>query len=125
MTALRVEATGNKLWLDDVRPMPVRYTHHATTAAEAIRLLQEVSFDEVSLDFDLGIGHGDGHQVASFIEECAYKGLLEPMTLRVHSQNPVGAARIRSALYSATRFWLGRQDGGRDVEQGQEDGSAV
>jgi len=104
----QIEETGNRLWLDDVRPMPARFTHLAKTSWEAIDLLKTVQFEEVSLDHDLGVGIPDGHEVAKLIEEGAFNGTLKPMRMFCHSQNAPGRERIRSTLHNAWKHWQAR-----------------
>lgn len=93
------------LWLDDERPMPAEFTHHARTAEEAIELLKVMEFDRISLDHDLGIGCGTGYEVACFIEEAALTGRMRKTRISLHTQNPVGRERMRKALYNAHKFW--------------------
>ena len=95
----------NALWLDDERPMPSDFTHHAKTADEAIALLKTLKFDRISLDHDLGLGMGTGYDVACFIEEEALAGRLEKMKMSLHTQNPVGKDKMRAALRNAHRSW--------------------
>jgi len=95
-----------KIWLDDIRPMPEGYDRWAKTAGEAIVMIclfgDEIEF--ISFDHDLGDG-GTGYVVATGIEGLAHEGLLKRFGWDVHSQNPVGAERICSAMGSAERFW--------------------
>ncbi len=96
---------GIFLWLDDVRPMPGDYTHHAKTASQALALLRTGEVIEMSLDHDLGKTDETGYDVAKWIEEQAHAGTLKPIRCKVHSQNPAGARNIRMALQSAYRAW--------------------
>jgi hypothetical protein len=95
------------VWLDDQRPMPPGYCLHVKTAEKAIRLLQLGMVTSISLDHDLGEEalYGTGYDVAREIERLAYTGKLKRITVRVHTQNPVGERRIRLALQSAERSW--------------------
>lgn len=60
--------------------------------------------DFISFDHDLG-PWCSGYDVAVSIEQAAHAGHLKPMGWAVHSDNPVGAARIRAALENADKFW--------------------
>ncbi len=101
-----------KLWLDDLRPMASGFDVHVRTAAEAIRLLSADGVTEISLDHDLGEEeNGTGYEVAKWIEEAAFRwregaeGGLSPVKWAIHSQNPVGVAKMIQALRNADRFW--------------------
>lgn len=94
-----------RLWLDDVRQMPPRYTHWAKTARQAIKLLETGEVTECSLDHDLGNQVETGYDVAKWIEEHAHDGTLPIIHCKVHSQNAVGAKNIKMALQSAYRAW--------------------
>lgn len=94
-----------KVWLDDTREMPERYDIWAKTANQAIELLKTKKVTEISLDHDLADPERDGYEVACWIESQAYAGELPPLTWKVHSQNVVGAKRIRNALKQANRYW--------------------
>lgn len=92
--------SGVRLWLDDLRPAPKGW-NWCRTATEAIDMLKTSGVLELSLDHDLGDDKlGTGYTVALWLEEKAYEGKWEviPSTIRVHSANPVGAARIHQAL---------------------------
>lgn len=78
----------------------------ATTAAEAIAILEAGGIEEVSLDHDLGPPEaGSGYDVACWIEQAAHEGLTPPMRWNIHSANPVGMQRMTAALTNADRFW--------------------
>lgn len=94
------------VWLDDERPMPAGFTHHAKTAQEAIDLLATGQVKRISLDHDLGHAQQTGYDVARWIEQQAYAGTLAEIGLGVHTQNPVGRKNICAALQNAKRFWM-------------------
>lgn len=95
-----------KVWLDDVRPMPEEYDIHVRTPEEAIELLQQGNVSCISLDHDLGLDDvRTGYTVALFIERGAHSGTLLRLNWAIHSANPVGAARMRTALTNADRYW--------------------
>lgn len=93
-----------KLWLDDVRPMPMGYDVLAKTADEAIEYLKTGQVTEISLDHDLGLDKS-GYDVAKWIEEQAAYGQINSMTWHVHSANVVGARLIRKAMEKADEYW--------------------
>lgn len=96
---------GVRVWLDDVRSMPVGFDVWARTADEAIDLIKKGNVSLISLDHDLGDDGLTGYDVAKFIEQSAFESELSPMEMRVHSANPVGAKNIRICLENAMRFW--------------------
>lgn len=88
------------LWLDDLRSPPDGWLH-AATAKEAIKYLSTFEIETVSLDHDLGpASAGTGYDVACWLEANPEN---LPFRASCHSQNPVGARRIRAALASAKR----------------------
>ena len=103
-----------KLWLDDIRD-PVKYGHSdwiwAKTAAEAIEFFRSGLIVEASLDHDLtndqmvkgGFlgevyedGQKSGYDVACWLEE--HPEFWPINGVKVHSQNPAGAARIQQVV---------------------------
>lgn len=96
-----------KLWLDDIRPMPLRFDVHVKTAQDAIDILKTGNVEEVSLDHDLGddSGVGSGYDVAAWIEEAAYYGAIPSLKWNVHSANSVGIKNMETALTNADKFW--------------------
>lgn len=106
--------TEIRIWLDDLLDDPDSPERHvpegwvgAKTAPEAIRLLEIFKVVEISFDHDLGEepGVGTGADVARWIEEAAYNGVIGRLGWKVHSANPVGRENITSAMRSAERFW--------------------
>lgn len=117
-----------KLWLDDVRRAPEGW-EWAKTVADAKRFLEIDIVDECSLDHDLGacaacmdgktdeewftlVGQGQAmphcDHVGTGYDLClwmAETGHWPPLPPKVHSLNPVGAARMRGVI---TRYWAPR-----------------
>jgi len=93
------------IWLDDERPMPPEYDVHVQTAHDAIRLLSQGGVSRISLDHDLGEQGGTGYEVACYIEQGAYYGILQPLEVLVHSANPIGRRRMAQALDNARTYW--------------------
>jgi hypothetical protein len=97
--------TPIRVWLDDVRDAPEGWTR-AYTAQEAIALLEAGGVVEISLDHDLGdeTTCGTGYQVATWIEEAVATRGFVPPTIKVHSANVVGRARMEQAIASIARL---------------------
>jgi hypothetical protein len=112
-----------KLWLDDEREAPVRFTCFSTTcdwtvarnAQDAITFLKTGLVTEISFDHDLGPRehYGDGYDVAKWIEEAAFEGRIPRIIWRVHSGNAVGRSQIYMAMKNANDFWT-RNEAARD-----------
>ena len=95
-----------RVWLDDVRPPPKGYDIHVATARGAIGILRTGMVTFISFDHDLGAGvNKTGYDVAKWIEENAYSGLLRPIEWEIHSANPVGRNNIEKAMLNAKKFW--------------------
>lgn len=103
---------GIWLWLDDCRPMPAEFDQCVQNRDDAIKVLATGKVTRVSLDHDLGKEAivGDGYRVACWIEDAAYSGDIPRLAWTVHSQNPVGAMRMREALRNADLFWSQRDE---------------
>jgi hypothetical protein len=95
---------ATKLWIDDVRPKPNDDWLHVISSEDAIKMLIDYEFDEISFDHDLG-GDDVAYLVALWIEAQAYAGKLKPMKWKVHSANPVGKANIEAAMRRADEYW--------------------
>jgi hypothetical protein len=93
-----------KLYIDDERSTPTGWDR-AYTTSEAIDMLKTRKYTAVSFDHDLGNDEdGDGHDVATWLEEECYTDPTFPVPLMVvHSGNPVGRARIEKAIASIER----------------------
>jgi hypothetical protein len=109
-----------RLWLDDIRPMPEGYTHHARTASEAIALLAAGEVTHASLDHDLGEGDGTGYEVAKWIAVNAIGGTLGPIELKCHSWNPVGREGIEWAIQKAKEAWKEARRANDEPPEGAE-----
>ena len=93
-----------KIFLDDVRSAPDKSWTVCRTAKEALAFLNFGVVTEISFDHDLGPCEFTGYFVASKIEELVYQKVIKMPKWTIHSANPVGRARIKSALQSAERF---------------------
>lgn len=94
-----------RVWLDDERPKPADFDVWLRTAETTIAVLRTGGVTHLSLDHDLGT-EKTGYDVAQFIEEAAYKGTLAPLTVVIHSANPVGRKNMQVAIERAERFWV-------------------
>ena len=94
-----------RVWVDDVRPKPDDYDVWLKNADVTIRTLRTCCVTHLSLDHDLGDDSKTGYDIAKFIEEAAYKKILAPLEVVVHSANPVGRKNIERALERARLFW--------------------
>ena len=105
-----------KLWLDDERdPHDPKIQQDfgaegdevwVKTATVAINHLNQGRVVFLSLDHDLGPpSAGTGMDVAKWIEEQAFHGVLPRLSWTIHSKNPVGAKNMMRALVKADEYW--------------------
>lgn len=105
-----------KLWLDDERDPSSPTIQEkfgadgdevwVKTAEMAIYYLSQNNVKSISLDHDLGEeSAGTGMDVARYIEEQAYFGILPKLKWNIHSQNTVGKKNMILALKNAEKFW--------------------
>ena len=98
-----------RVWLDDLREAPASWTR-VTTPEEAIELLRTGEVKELSLDHDLGLDSPDaersGYSVLLWLERELAEGRwrLPLPSIRIHSANPVGRARMERAISSIERL---------------------
>lgn len=94
-----------KLWLDDIRPMPLNYTHHAYSVEVAKMMILEAernheTIEVIDCDHDLGdyaqYG-GDGIKLLDWLVE---RGTLYP--IKLHTMNPVGRQNMERMIQ---RYW--------------------
>lgn len=124
---VEVLVKGARLWIDDVRPTPIGFTHRAETYEEAIAFLSDptIQWDFVSFDHDLAKEHysGDfarakcGYDIARWCEEAAFYHEILPFKWAVHSMNPTGRARIEATMRSCERFWDNTYDPGAAIDR--------
>jgi len=87
-----------KVYLDDIRPCPEGWVL-ARSYEEAVELLKTGLVTEISLDHDLGeyypgVVARSGYNVACWIEEAVYAGLISCPGMYCHS----GARMIEQAI---------------------------
>ncbi|MCE5324947.1 MAG: hypothetical protein LLG01_00885 [Planctomycetaceae bacterium] len=76
----------------------------------------------MSLDHDLGSGRPTGYAFCCWIErEVAAGRFVLPRVIAIHSQNPGSKAAMKSALVSARRFALAREDVGQVQDSSGKD----
>lgn len=98
-----------RVWLDDLREAPAGWVR-VKTPEEAIDLLRAGVVAELSLDHDLGLDTKDtertGYGVLLWLERQVAEGRWGfPLpSVRVHSANPVGRARMERAIASIERL---------------------
>ena len=97
----------NFLFVDDVRNPPIYFpvdgTYIARSYDEAIALLTQHNFHEVSLDHDIASYDENGkektgYDIALWMAERKQNGKYVPPVVRCHSANPVGRANIESVI---------------------------
>ena len=87
-----------KIWLDDIRPMPVDYDYHASSvdAAKAMIKMAESENEPVELidcDHDLGDYARYGGDGIKLLDWLLSRGTLYP--IKLHTANPVGRANMQ------------------------------
>jgi len=90
-----------KLWIDDWRKPPSDEWHWVQTSQQAIAYLSHFGTMIELVSFDHDLGEDDtAMKVVDYIDRASeYRA---PPRFEVHSQNPVGAANIRSAMQRIT-----------------------
>ena len=94
------------LFVDDLRWPPADERRDETAIArsynEAINLLSNHRFEEVSLDHDIASFVGGkektGYDIALWLAERKNDGLFVPPIVKCHSANPVGRANIEAVV---------------------------
>jgi hypothetical protein len=98
-----------RVFLDDLRPAPERWTL-VRWPGEAIALLETGQVEELSLDHDLGDDErGTGYDVLLWIEEAVATRGFQPPRIRVHSANAAARKRMEQAIDSIRRFAEGKR----------------
>lgn len=94
------------LWVDDERPQPERTDEctwiKATSFHQAIVLLEEYKFDEVSLDHDIASFYGSkemtGYDIVKWLAERKHNDMYVPPIIKVHTANPVGRDNMQATI---------------------------
>lgn len=90
-----------KLWVDDIRPMPVGYTHHAHSVDAAIMMIDTAEelgdpIELIDLDHDAGEYAQYGGDFINILDYLAVAGHSYP--IRLHTMNPVGRANMEAII---------------------------
>lgn len=93
-----------RIWLDDERPMPHGFDHHARTTGEVIKLIRKGNVEFISLDNDLGIGYAEGKTVAQYIEKMVLGGRMQYVDFHPHTANPVAWDEIMACKRACQRY---------------------
>jgi len=100
------DSKGIRLWIDDLRD-PKQYKEPSAVwvknYVDAIKQIDTGSVVWVSFDHDLGEDKS-GYDIAKYIEEGVFNGIIPYPEWKVHSANPSGGANIERAMKSAERF---------------------
>lgn len=94
-----------KVYLDDIRPCPAGWKL-VSNFHEAICFIDDNwhQMTKLSLDHDISSFYGDkemtGYDVLMWIYSQAVYGRKLEFTIKVHSQNPVGAGNMRDVIKS-------------------------
>ena len=94
-----------QLWLDDIRPMPNDYTHHAHSVNEAKTFIINAEkngedIELISLDHDLGDYVDDGGDGICLMDWLVERQTCYPVIF--HTANPVGRANMQRMK---DRYW--------------------
>ena len=97
-----------KIWLDDLRPMPNGFTHHAYSVNQAKGMIESAEalfksgeqIEEISCDHDLGDFASDGGDGIKLLDWLVERNTCYPITL--HTMNPVGRQNMQRML---DRYW--------------------
>ncbi len=93
-----------KLWLDDLRPVPLGY-EGARSVNEAIAMIEEaeqngIEIELLDLDHDLGNYASDGGDAIKLLDWLAERETF--YSVKLHTANPVARAYMERML---ERFW--------------------
>lgn len=97
-----------KLWLDDIRPIPKGYTHHAFSVNQAKFMIESAeelfkfgeTIEVIDCDHDLGDYASDGGDGIKLLDWLVERGTFYP--IRLHTANPVGRDNMQRVI---NRFW--------------------
>ena len=87
-----------KLYVDDIRSTPDRFTHRAHSVNEAISMIEQFEkngdvIELISLDHDAGAYHKDGGDFINILDYLVERQKFYPVTF--HTANPVGRENMR------------------------------
>lgn len=95
-----------RIWLDDIRPMPKGYTHHARSVNEAKGFIKRAELSNeiiecIDCDHDLGDYAKYGGDGINLLDWLLERGTF--YRILIHTANPVGRANMQRIL---DRFWV-------------------
>ncbi|MDD6657530.1 MAG: hypothetical protein PUE95_09610 [Lachnospiraceae bacterium] len=93
-----------KIWVDDLRPIPVGY-EGTRSVNETIALIEEAerngeTIELIDLDHDLGDYAMDGGDAIKILDYLVERETFYPIA--IHTANPVGRANMERII---ERFW--------------------
>jgi len=93
-----------KIWVDDIRPVPVGY-EGTKSVNETKALIEQIeaaggSIDLIDLDHDLGDYAAYGGDAIKILDYLAERETFYPIA--IHTANPVGRANMERMI---RRFW--------------------
>ena len=93
-----------KIWVDDVRPIPVGY-EGTKSVNETIALIEQIEAEGgevelLDLDHDLGDYAKDGGDAINILDYLVERETFYPIA--IHTANPVGRANMERVV---NRFW--------------------
>jgi hypothetical protein len=104
-----------RLWLDDERDPQdpsIQKDFGASkddvwvrTVEKAIELLQTGKFDSISIDYDLGISHRPGIEIANWILEQATNHNFKRIEWNAHSSSSYCCQQIAKVMMKAEKVW--------------------
>lgn len=97
-----------KVWLDDIRPAPDNSWIKVTDTGSCLNIIFHNKVEILSLDHDLGSEDcWTGYDLLNILEEAfitkKYGDFYLPITILVHSDNPVGRQKMLQAIQSINR----------------------
>ena len=99
-----------RIWLDDQLPPDDMEWHNFDAwlfhAEDVLALVRAGLATSIDFDHDLGVDRMTGYDLAAEIERLAFEGKIDKIGWSIHSMNPVGASRIRAAMWKADEWWI-------------------
>lgn len=93
-----VKPDGSKVYLDDIRPAPDNTWVLVVNYKQAIKELEKLTVETISLDHDLGWVDETGYDVLKWIEERTFTDPeYTPPNILIHTSNPSAEERMVAA----------------------------
>lgn len=92
-----------KLWIDDVRPMPIGFDLWAENYDQAVHFIETYNNQIVLVSFDhdlgdLNVPEKTGYDVLLYVAQMKFDNKPIPKSFAVHSANPVGCERMLGVI---------------------------